>query len=151
MDQQEIQKRVEIARELFATGGRNCAQAAALAFKDKLELQDDIIDGLTAGFARGMAYQKDVCGALSGAIMALGLILSKREGNSNAIVKSKSEALCANATEVNGSIVCQTLLDYRSGKCAKPQGRSDEQWAKQQSYTCVDYVEHAVRALAAQL
>ncbi len=151
MEQQEVDKRVEIAREHFSKGGLNCAQAVALAYKDKLALEDSVITGLTSGFARGMAYQKDVCGALSGAIMALGLILSKEDGNSNATIKAKCEGLCERSRAENGSIVCQVLLDYRSGKCEKPEGRSDELWAKQQSYTCVDYVEQATRALAEQL
>ena len=65
----------EKAKQLFLEG-YNCAQAVFIAFaEDRMDRQTAA--ALASSFGGGMGGMREVCGALSGAFMALGLL----EGN----------------------------------------------------------------------
>ncbi len=53
--------------------GFNCAQSALSPFAEELGLPLDVAMRLAAPFGGGMGRQGEVCGAASGALMALGL------------------------------------------------------------------------------
>jgi C_GCAxxG_C_C family probable redox protein len=53
--------------------GYNCAQSAFSAFAEELGLPLDVALRLAAPFGGGIGRQGEVCGAASGALMALGL------------------------------------------------------------------------------
>jgi len=59
------------AAELFMSG-YNCAQAAFCAFADELGLDNDFAKKISSSFGGGMGRMREVCGAVSGALMALG-------------------------------------------------------------------------------
>lgn len=80
---------VEKALELHANG-YNCAQAVLCAFEDKLDLPKEVLYKLSEGFGLGMGNMQGTCGAISGAIMAIGFI----ESNGNTAFEGpKSKAL----------------------------------------------------------
>lgn len=58
-------------------GGHNCAEAVLRALADDLGRPECV--RLATGFGGGMGGDGDVCGALSGAIMAIGLLLGRDE------------------------------------------------------------------------
>lgn len=106
--------RKEKATELFSQG-YNCAQAVALAFADKVDIDLDALKRASAPFGGGMGRLREVCGAVSGMFMIIGLakagdMLVKE--NKLALYKLEQEA-AAKFRERAGSIVCRELLEMR--------------------------------------
>ena len=62
----------EIAKNYFMQG-YNCAQAVFLAFAKEEGLSEDIALKIASSFGGGLGAQREVCGAVSGMCMALGL------------------------------------------------------------------------------
>lgn len=61
----------ELAKQYHASGC-NCAQAVLLAFAEELNLSPEMAAKIALPFGGGMA-RGETCGALTGALMALGL------------------------------------------------------------------------------
>ena len=61
------------AEGLF-TEGYNCAQAVVFAFNDVLNLDDKMILSLSSSFGGGMGRLREVCGAVTGAFIVLGVL-----------------------------------------------------------------------------
>jgi C_GCAxxG_C_C family probable redox protein len=71
----------EQAKEYF-TSGFNCAESVLLALSKKLLSGDGAeacIPMMATGFGGGMALNGDTCGALSGGIIAIGLVLGRNQ------------------------------------------------------------------------
>jgi C_GCAxxG_C_C family probable redox protein len=113
MDEEKILRAVERARELFAAEGYNCAMAvmSALAEMDGVDPLQHLAPA--APFGAGTARAGLTCGALTGAVMALGLLkgpkdYTNREAKEeayrlsapvvDAFVKRMGSALCADIT-----------------------------------------------------
>jgi len=80
--------RSEHAKELFLSG-YNCAQSIVLSFADDLKFSKELAQKMAAGFGGGMGKQQETCGAVTGAIMMLGL-LKGEEVNNNDELKAAS-------------------------------------------------------------
>ena len=67
--------RVETIRaaEGHAADGFLCSEAVLLALSESIGVESKLIPRVATGFAAGVARTGNVCGALSGAIMGLGL------------------------------------------------------------------------------
>lgn len=101
------------ANSYFAKG-YNCAQAVFAAFAPQLGMTEE--QALSAGYCFGSGMRKgEVCGAVTGALMAIGL---KYGGFSSgdADGKAKADKACADMmnkfSEENGSYLCRGLLGY---------------------------------------
>ena len=57
----------------------NCSQSVLYAFKDKLPVAPEHLLAIAAGFGGGIARYEEICGAVSGGIMALSLLLSDQQ------------------------------------------------------------------------
>lgn len=64
------------ADDAFASGFY-CAESVVLAFADELGLESELLPRLATGFCSGMGRMRGTCGALTGAIMAVGLALGR--------------------------------------------------------------------------
>ncbi|HYC20977.1 MAG TPA: C-GCAxxG-C-C family protein [Candidatus Bathyarchaeia archaeon] len=53
--------------------GFSCSQAVLSAFAQHFGLERDTALRISQGFGAGIAYTDDICGAVSGAIMVIGL------------------------------------------------------------------------------
>lgn len=53
--------------------GYNCAQSVLSVFAEELEISKDTCLKLSSPFGSGIAYMQETCGAVSGALMAIGL------------------------------------------------------------------------------
>ena len=105
--------RSEKALELFASGF-NCSQAVLTVFAPEFGLDEKLTLMLGTQFGGG-ARNGEMCGAVSGALMVLGLKYGHYEvGNTEQ--KSRAYAIATEYTrrfrELNGSIVCRDLLGY---------------------------------------
>lgn len=101
------------ARKFFL-GDYNCAQSVmkAVLLESGINIMPEQIARITAGFGGGMAHEGQVCGAVSGAIAAIGLIL----GRSLHDVKEHkettyfvSENFIQKFKKRHGSIICNNL------------------------------------------
>lgn len=81
-------ERSELARELFLSG-HNCAQSVLISFADDLKFSKELALKMAAGFGGGMGKQQKTCGAVTGAIMVLG-IQKGEEVNNNDELKAQT-------------------------------------------------------------
>ena len=140
-------KQIEKASDHFSSG-KNCAQSVLLAFADELGLDEAQVFRLASGFGGGLARNGHVCGAVSGAIMVLGL---KYTGESpvpdeaNAETFSRVNRFIEEFKAEKGSINCRDLLDGIS--LMTEEGRAE--WKKRNLHdvTCLPVVEKAVEIL----
>lgn len=72
MTTEEITKRKEQAVRYFQEG-YNCAQAVALAYSDKYQIEPTLLMTLAAPFGGGMGRLQEVCGSVTGMFLLLGL------------------------------------------------------------------------------
>jgi C_GCAxxG_C_C family probable redox protein len=72
--------RSQHAGELFLSG-YNCAQSVLLSFADDLKFSKELAQKLAVGFGGGMGKQQETCGAVTGAIMVLGLLRGEEVNN----------------------------------------------------------------------
>ena len=106
-------KRSEQAVKTF-TGGFNCSQSVLSVFSDKLCLDKDVSLKIAASFGGGMR-KGEVCGAVSGALMVIGLKYGHSiEGDTDTknAVYAMTEEFIEKFEARNGSIICRKLLGY---------------------------------------
>ena len=101
------------AAKVFAEGA-NCAQAVLLAFNDVTGLDDRTALRISSPFGGGMGRMREVCGAVSGMFMVLGLLYGYEENgekdrNKKALYR-EVQALAEKFRAECGSIVCRDLL-----------------------------------------
>ena len=101
------------AEELFVNGC-NCSQALVLAFSDLTGLDERTSMKLAAPFGGGIGRLREVCGAVSGMMMVLGLLYGyddpgEKDARKKQLYKDV-QALAAAFSAQNGSIVCRDIL-----------------------------------------
>lgn len=105
--------RKEYAVEL-KHNGYNCAQAVLCAFADELEVSDELLKQMGAGFGVGMGCMEATCGALCGAQIVLGM--KKYEGRP---ILRDAAKLYQVFTDRCGASLCKDLKGRDTGvvKC----------------------------------
>ena len=116
------------ALELFSNNF-NCSQAVLTAFAPDFGLDEQLALKLGTSFGGG-ARNGDICGAVSGALLVLGLKYGHYVSSDNE-QKARAYEIAVEYTkrfkEANGSIVCRDLLGYDLTKpdemaCIKEKG-----------------------------
>jgi C_GCAxxG_C_C family probable redox protein len=136
-------ERSKQAKSLFLSG-YNCAQSVLLSFAPDLHYSEELAQKLAAGFGGGMGKTQHTCGAVTGAIMVLGIINGERVNN-NEDLKSESyqsvKELMAAFTEAYGSTECKDLIgcDFNT-----PEGSAKFKDEKIMEHVCAGCVEKAV-------
>lgn len=101
------------ALELF-TNNFNCSQAVLTAFSPDFGLDEELALKLGTSFGGG-ARNGEMCGAVSGALLVIGLKYGHYNASDNE-QKSRAYAIAVEYTkrfkEANSSIVCRDLLGY---------------------------------------
>ena len=93
--------------------GYNCAQSVAVAFSDVTGLEPDFLARMASSFGGGMGRLREVCGAVSGMLLAAGLIYGYgRPGDDEAKRAHYRlvQTLAGRFRERAGSIVCREIL-----------------------------------------
>ena len=114
-----------------------CSQAVFAAFSEKYGLDKKIALKIANGFGGGIARNQEVCCAVSGAIMLIGLKYGKTESGDSVSHEKTYELVnqfINKFTEKNGSINCFDLL-----KCKLPEAREKGLF----SSLCRNYVRDA--------
>ena len=104
MDASIFTKDEIIAR--FAAGA-NCAQCTLAPWADGLGYDEEELLRMGAAFAGGM-FRGDTCGAVTGALMALGLAY----GDDPAVTAEKTAQFQAAFSARFGSTICREILGY---------------------------------------
>lgn len=98
-------------------GGYNCSQSVFSTFSADYGLSRDMSLKLAGPFGAGIARRQETCGAVTGALMALGLKYGKGEQGTDEDKKrafDMSKRLVAAFEAKYGSISCLKLLDGHS-------------------------------------
>ena len=102
----------EYAAELFVNG-YNCAQSVAVAFCDVTGLSEDFSAKMASSFGGGMGRMREVCGAVSGMLMVLGLLYGYDTPGDDAAKRAQYQdvqRLAQVFREQCGSIICREIL-----------------------------------------
>ena len=141
----------ERAMELF-TQGYNCAHSVVLAFADELEPDEGTLARLSSSFGGGLGRMREVCGAVSGMAIVLGLLNGyddPADGAAKAAHYERIQAAAKKFEAENGSIVCRELLGLSQKHDApSPSARSADFYKKR---PCKELVGMAAEILEAQL
>jgi C_GCAxxG_C_C family probable redox protein len=108
-----IKTKNEIAIERFLAG-YNCAQSVLYAYGPDLGLEGETALKVATGLGAGMARRGEVCGALTGGILALGLQYGRggrQDRSATEQTYQKTEELMARFEERHGSCLCRVLLE----------------------------------------
>ena len=104
--------KTEAALELF-TGGYNCAQAVLCAYAADCGLEKNKALQAAVGFGGGMGRLQETCGAVTGAIMVLGLSSGFKEGDGRDKINenyAKVRRLVSDFNAKTGTARCRDLL-----------------------------------------
>mgnify|MGYP000859805958 CR=1 FL=1 len=107
-----MSERVKSAVSMFSEGF-TCSQAVFAAFSEMLGLEKEMALKIGNGFGGGVARRQSICGAVSGAIMAIGLKYGKTVPNdrdSHEKTYSMVDNFCEEFSKRNGSINCNEIL-----------------------------------------
>jgi len=114
MDDSELISMVgQKALDLFQTGGLCCSEAVLECLNNAFrgEISEDLVPGLASGLRGGIANGTSVCGALSGAVVALGSFLGpgRPYGLSKKKMRRVARELYAGFEMQFGDTVCNDL------------------------------------------
>ncbi|HTP01540.1 MAG TPA: C-GCAxxG-C-C family protein [Anaerolineales bacterium] len=102
---------LQIAGGRFARG-YNCAQSVFSAFAVNYGVSSDLAVRLSAAFGGGMARKGEVCGALTGALMILGLQYGRGRPEDKEEIYRLARQFIDSFEERHGSIRCADLLGH---------------------------------------
>lgn len=132
--------RIAKAEELFKSGC-NCAQAVFAAFADEFGLDEELAKRVSCGLGGGVGRMREVCGAVSGAAIVLGM----RLGPEKTAAYPAVQEFCAKFKAETGSIVCRELLAGTGATTGgSPETRTPAYYAKR---PCVELVKLAAALL----
>lgn len=98
--------------------GCNCAQSVFSAFSPAYGIDEDLARRLASGFGGGIARQGEVCGAVSGAVLALSLALGYTKADqtdAKALTYQQVQAFLQRFFAQNGGLRCAELLGAGAG------------------------------------
>ncbi len=139
----------EYAAELFLKG-YNCAQAVLIAFGDVTGLDEKTSARFISGFGGGFGRLREVCGAVSGMVAALGILYGYDDSDNDETKKdfySLVQDLCGQFRERCGSMICREILKNPPSDPV-PSPRTEEYYA---SRPCVRMVYTAADILDAYI
>jgi len=136
-----------LAEELFKKG-YNCSQSVFAAFCDETGMDLETALKISSSFGGGMGRLREVCGAVSGMFMVIGMLY----GYSNPLDKTvKTEqykliqSLAMKFESKNNSIICRDLLKLTvKSDNPIPEVRTEEYYKKR---PCVELVKYAAELL----
>ncbi|MGN0453020.1 MAG: C-GCAxxG-C-C family protein [Ruminococcus sp.] len=123
----------DTARDLFLKG-YNCSQAVFGAFCEDYGISRDLGLKLSSGFGGGFARRREVCGAVSGAVMVLSLehgYSDLDDNNVKAQLYKEVRGVIDLFEEETGSIICRELLNLQEKTSSPvPEERTEAYYKK---------------------
>ena len=138
-----------LSREQITTGFRgrmHCSQQVLMEWAEELGYDREEAAKIATPFGGGM-FRGDTCGAVAGAMIAIGM----KYGNGTLGDTAKDDALQAKVKEFqdkftarNGTTMCRELLGY---DFAKPEERAEAMSNGKVMESCPKYVQDALEIL----
>ena len=95
---------------------QNCAQSAFFGLEQHFELEGGPMLKALAPFP-GIALRGETCGAVTGAMLALGLVFGTDDGSGDlSTTYAPARELCQRLEELKGSLQCADLLEQGIGR-----------------------------------
>lgn len=137
--------RGEAAGKYFMEG-YNCAQSVAMAFADLMGMEPKQAAKMASSFGGGMGRMREVCGAVSGMLLAAGMLYGYDDPTDPNLKKNHYvlvQTLAGRFREQAGSIVCREILKNPPSD-PNPTPRTADFYAKR---PCVRLIISAARIL----
>lgn len=136
-------EKLERAEDLFLQG-YNCAQAVACACAGDCGASPELVVKLATGFGAGIGRTQETCGAVSGAVIVLGLRGGRALGEEKVRTEETYGAvqqLLRDFAALHGSCSCRELL----GGCdlRTPEGQQEFRDREFLRRRCAEYVKTA--------
>ena len=115
MNEDELEKRIKQAVTFFKEG-YNCSQSVFMAYSDVYGIEPKMAAKLATSFGGGMGRLREVCGAVSGMFLVLGLQYPFTDTKEIAAKNTNYKAVQRTANEfksVMGSYICADLLKLK--------------------------------------
>lgn len=138
---------IEIAVTRFKEGFI-CSESVLMGYAELSDIIDEVIPKIATGFAGGIGRRGSVCGALVGAIMALGLKYGRDGVEDNHAYEqciAKSSECYGMFEKTFGSVSCFGLT---ACDLSTPEGRRIYRESGLRDKKCTRYVEEATRILS---
>lgn len=141
------ENRMDLSENLFREG-YNCTQSVVLAFLDLFDIDKSTLMKICMPFGGGMGRLREVCGAVSGMFIVLGLYYGDENSDlyeEKKKIYEKVQYLANEFEKQNTSIICRELLNLNVKKESFiPEKRTDEYYKKR---TCISSIRSAVQIL----
>ncbi|MEG1835567.1 MAG: C-GCAxxG-C-C family protein [Oscillospiraceae bacterium] len=122
--------------------GFNCSQSVFAAFADKFNMDKETALKVSAGLGGGVGRMREVCGAITGASLVVGMFYGATDGddkNAKALTYKKVQEIADDFKKNNPSIICRELLgEAQMNITSIPDDRTNEYYKKR---PCVKIVE----------
>ena len=142
-----MSERSEKAEALFKSG-YNCSQSVFAAYADVFGIDTETALKISAGFGGGCGRQRELCGAVSGAVLAIGMKYGTTDGEDSdgkKLCYEKVREFSDEFRKTNPSIVCRELLGLSDKKeSAEPEKRTGAYYKKR---PCAQIVKDSAEAL----
>ena len=132
--------------------GYNCAQAVFLTFCDLTGFDQKTALHIAAPFGGGFGRQREVCGAVSGMCMVLGILYGYDDATDTTVKAAHYKAvqeICGEFRNRVGSIICRDLLDEDGQSTTHtPAARTEAYYQKR---PCAELVGEAAEIIEAYI
>jgi C_GCAxxG_C_C family probable redox protein len=143
-------QRIETAVQRF-TNGYNCAQAVFTTYAPPFGIGEGDALRIATGFGGGMGRLQEVCGAVTGAFLAIGACCGMRQPADEA-AKDETYGLVHELgrrfASLHGSLLCRDLLGCDLNT---EEGKARFKAQKLKDTKCVGYVREACKLLEKML
>ena len=148
-----MKNHAELARNNFLKG-YNCAQAVASAFSEEMGMSEAELAKLASSFGGGMGKMREVCGAVSGALLVYGALRGNSDPEDGEAKKqhyARVQEFAARFKAEHETIICRELLKniaLKKESTSEPEPRTEDYY---RTRPCVRFVETAATILAQML
>ncbi len=139
-------KKVEDAVSCYQNGF-NCTQAIFSAYASELHLDRETALKIASGFGGGIGRMGDTCGAVTGAIMVIGLkfgMTTPEDTQSKEKTYDLVQEFIKRFKSRNNSIVCRDLLHY---DLSTPDGKKQIKEKQLTNVLCPKFVQDAAEII----
>ena len=140
-DQSASDRAVQRVRDLFESG-YVCSESVLMALAEHQGIESDVIPRIATPFGSGLARTCGMCGAVSGAVMGIGLAVGRqRSDQPRDAAYAITRRLLTEFAERFGSTDCQQLIGIDLGA----PGGSEQFHARNLMPQCTGYAEACVQ------
>jgi len=139
-------ERIDLAVRAFSSGF-NCAESMVRAYAEHFGVDRSAATRMACGLGAGMSGTVGICGAVSGAILVLGMKYGRDHPDDDASKETtylKVKELCRRFTDTHGSTRCLDLLGV---DISTEEGIEEARVKDLFTEKCPCYVEEAARLI----